>query len=260
MHRRHRCLRTLRSLVANDRVRSYQAALREALDLGYRAGGLLDFSRWDGQGRFLVVRHDVDEPAGVRELLAADQRLGIRSSWYFRWSTARPDLIEAVKGAGAEVSLHFETLATVCAERKVASRDGVGPEIVKEARRRTIEEIESFRRRFGVECRTVAAHGAPINTALGIPNQAVIDGAFHAEAGIVAEAYDAAFNSRVEAHACDQNLLVGHGWEESVPLGALLARGHRTIHLLTHPHHWTLDRPRQLRYIARWLRHGELVG
>ncbi len=65
--------------------------------------------------RTLILRHDVDQcPRSVLRMLRIEVRLGLRSTWYFRWRTARPKVVRAVQRHGGEGGLHYESLRAWC--------------------------------------------------------------------------------------------------------------------------------------------------
>ena len=61
--------------------------------------------------RTLILRHDVDQhPASALVAARIERRLDLQSTWYMRWRTADPAVIDALRAAGGSVGFHYETL------------------------------------------------------------------------------------------------------------------------------------------------------
>src|SRR5580698_2399836 len=99
---------------APARWSEYRKFLTTAINQGYE---LVSLESWlaDPQkvagADVIVLRHDVDQyPASALRMAAIEQELGLRSTWYFRWRTAHPEVVCAIRDAGHDVGLHYETL------------------------------------------------------------------------------------------------------------------------------------------------------
>ena len=151
----------------------YRAFLLSGLERGYRVISLESWVREHGSDEVptLILRHDVDQhPGSALKMAKIEQDLGVRSSWYFRWRTAHPTVVSALREAGFEVGLHYETLT-----RKALERGLEGPaeaELLAEGRRELREEISAFARllRAGQERRPprrLTGAGSPQRGAAG---------------------------------------------------------------------------------------------
>lgn len=140
----------LRRTRARARWSHYREFLRLALANGYVVRSVEDWFAGDPEeaSPVLILRHDVDQaPRSVPPMLAIERELGIRSSWYFRWRTADPDVIDEVRSAGGRVGLHYETLTRLALHDPSWSR----PDDDQLSRAREIlhDEIRAFGALFG---------------------------------------------------------------------------------------------------------------
>ena len=99
---------------SRGRWSEYRRVLELARRHGYRIVSLeqrVREGRRDGVGPTLILRHDVDQhPRSVLTMAAIETELGVHSSWYFRWRTAHPAVVSALRNDGFDVGLHYETL------------------------------------------------------------------------------------------------------------------------------------------------------
>lgn len=240
------------ALLAGRRVDEYRALLVLALESGYRCLGVGAYWRERPEGKVFVLRHDVDRPkAGVSAMLAVERDLGVASTWYFRWASADEDLVRAVADGDGEAGLHYETLARVCRERGVRRREDVTAAVRGEALEALRGEIERFRRRFGVGCRTVASHGHAHNRLLRMTNNEIVTPNEYAALDIDVEAYDENL-LRGMTYVCDAPLTRNRGWAYRDTPGGALARGDGAVCFLSHPHHWELSALERAKGLARW--------
>ncbi len=206
---------------------------------GYAITGVAGFLHSDRQGLRLVLRHDVDvRGVGVRPMLAIEARLGLASTWYFRWATLDDSLVREIRAAGGEVGLHYETLARVLVRGNIHDQAGVTPEVLAAARGELRGEVDAFRRRLGLDELTIASHGHPRNQEARVSNNVLATADFCREAGVLAEAYAAGFLQDIDCYVADTDLLINDGWAYGITLVGALAAGHRRICFLSHPNHW----------------------
>jgi len=138
----------------------YERFLRAARDNGYRIVSLED---WVEEGfphegdPILILRHDVDQhPRSALRMASIEKSLGLRSSWYFRWRTAHPAVVNSLKGDGFQVGLHYETMSRIALERGL--HEEPSPELIDECRGVLREELAAFEGLFG-PCRSAVPHG-----------------------------------------------------------------------------------------------------
>src|SRR5919201_4435704 len=86
---------------SRSRWAEYEHFLRSAQENGYSIVSLED---WVADGLptegepTLILRHDVDQhPRSALRMAAIETKLGLRSSWYFRWRTAHPAVVHSLK-------------------------------------------------------------------------------------------------------------------------------------------------------------------
>jgi hypothetical protein len=145
---------------SRSRWAEYGRFLRSAQDNGYRIVSLED---WVAEGLVtegeptLILRHDVDQhPRSALRMAAIEKKLGLRSSWYFRWRTAHPAVVERIKRDGFQVGLHYETMTRIALERGLHQEPT--EQLIEHCRVVLREELAAFERLFG-PCRTAVPHG-----------------------------------------------------------------------------------------------------
>lgn len=202
---------------------------------GYRIVGLED---WVGEpagsrppGRELVVRFDVDQhPRSARRVLRLHRELGLSpGTWYLRWRTAEPRLVDALRAAGHGVGLHFETLT----RRALRTGRAPGPGDVEACREELLREIALFRERFG-PLRSICAHGD--TRVPGVRNLDLVDDALLERAEVAFEANLAIPSPLVRGRLTDRP--AGRGWSKGVTPEELIERGTTPIACLLHPNNW----------------------
>ena len=170
---------------------SYQDFLDEIIRLGYTPIRVMDYyNHVPTTKKTIVLRHDVDVSAEYALKMAEiEQARGIKSSYYFRWSTVDPEVIKKIRAMGHEVGLHYETLAFYSEEIHLKSAQDITAAVQQELRSRLKFEIAQFKQQFG-EMYTIASHGADENIRLGVTNyKAIMEGENPNDYGIIGTAY-----------------------------------------------------------------------
>ena len=224
---------------SRSRWQEYRSFLRSALDHGY---SLVPLEAWvrggdrkadeDGEDdRVLIMRHDVDQhPRSALTMAEIESDLGVRSSWYFRWRTAHPEVIGELRERGFEVGLHYETLT----RRALDGGDPASEELIAESRAELREEIAAFSRIFG-----------PINSAIphgdsrvpGVRNSELLRGEDCSAYGIEFDGNEA-MRGRGIAHWLTDRTTAEGRWKDGTDPEGLLAGGESPILCLTHPNNW----------------------
>lgn len=230
---RRRFSRTL----SRARWPEYGRLLKAALGAGYQAVTLEDFL--DGavqsdRGPILILRHDVDQhPRSALSMSDVEGELGLRSTWYFRWRTADPPVIEELRRRGGEIGLHYETLTREALRSGVGFGVVTGPEI-EIARCHLREEIAVFAERFG-PIRSVAAHGD--TRVPGVRNGILLRDQQWSDFGVDYDANDAMRRHRLAAWLTDRSSAEG-GWSDGRDPHTLFRDSATPILCLTHPNNW----------------------
>jgi hypothetical protein len=223
---------------SRSRWREYRDLLVHAQREGYEIVSLDDFVP-DGRpaaDRVLILRHDVDQAArSVMPMLAIEQDLGLRATWYFRWRTARPSVVAAVRAAGGSVGLHYETLTRHTLTRGDTADAADREAAVTACRDLLRAEIRAFRERFG-SIESIAAHGDT-----RVPHVNNGDLVADRSMGDLEDAVDANIAMRSHDLGCwltDRSSADGR-WRDGLDPIALLNDGVSPILCLTHPNNWT---------------------
>lgn len=230
-------------LARTDRLAEYEVLLERARSLGYALRSLVEFdSNPDSTAptRCMAIRHDVDiaDVAGNEAFHAIEQRLGARSTFYFRLSTARAHetLIHRLLGTGFEVGYHFEEAATVAQRHRLRDREAVlrrRDEIVGLFR----QNCMAFRRRWNPDLASVASHGDWLNRRLGVTNNEFLTDDILADCGLRFEAYGQRVMGRAEVYVSDVASAPAR-WARGYGLDDALQAARSPIYLLAHERRW----------------------
>lgn len=130
-------------------LRKYQELLRALKDGGYCFHTFEEYCSGKKDGKFVILRHDVDLKAeNSLNTAILEQRENIRSVYYFRIvpESRNPDVIKSIVAAGHEIGYHYEDMS-IC---------GGDPE---KALSHFKEWIAYFRNFYPVK--TICMHGSP---------------------------------------------------------------------------------------------------
>lgn len=214
----------------------YGRLLKTALGQGYRVVTLeefLDERLGESDGPVLILRHDVDQhPTSALAMSDVEVGLGLRSTWYLRWRTARPDVVEELRRRGGEIGFHYETLSRAALEGADLGKDEA--ERLRRGRELLRDEVATFADRFG-PIRSVAAHGD--TRAPGVDNGVLLRGEEWRDHGVDYDANDAMRRHRLAAWITDRSSAEG-GWSNDVNPFDLLRAGETPLLCLTHPNNW----------------------
>jgi hypothetical protein len=228
--------RRFRRTLSRSRWPEYRQLLGLAVSQGY---AVLSLEAWleDGDlagGRpALIVRHDVDQhPRSALVMAAIEAELAVSSTWYFRWRTARPEVIGAIRDAGHAVGLHYETLTRLMLEaRHPAER---ADDLIPAARILLREELSAFAERFG-PARSACPHG---DTRLpGVRNAVLLRDQEWRDYGIEWDANDAMRRRVLDVWLTDRSAAEGRWRERLDPIDLLIDR-RSPILAVVHPNNW----------------------
>jgi hypothetical protein len=214
----------------------YERFLRSAQENDYRVVSLED---WVGAGfpmegePTLILRHDVDQhPRSALEMAAIETKLGLRSSWYFRWRTAHPAVVRSLKRDGFQVGLHYETMSRVALERGL--HEEPGDELIAICREVLRSELATFERLFG-PCLSAVPHGdsriPEVHNALLLKGEDCSDYGIEYDGNEVMRGHDLALwlTDRIAAEG---------GWMEGIDPLETIASQASPILTVTHPNNW----------------------
>ena len=233
---RPRLSRTL----APARWREYRALLEAALEYGYRVVGVEDWVAGGVAGAespapLLALRHDVDQhPRSALAMARVERELGLRSAWYFRWRTADPHLVRALRRNGGTVGFHYETLSRLALERGARTAPEVAA-LAPAARRGLREEIAAFARLHG-PIRSVCPHGdsrAPLAR-----NASLMHGCDPGEFGVEFYINEAMRGRGLARWLTDRSRAEGR-WADRVEPRELLSARRTPILCVVHPNNWS---------------------
>jgi hypothetical protein len=223
---------------SRSRWDEYRRFLESAREHDYRLVPLEEWVRDRSEGldgeRVMIMRHDVDQhPRSALTMAEIESDLGIRSSWYFRWRTAHPAVVTALREQGFEVGLHYETLTRKALEE--GGDEPEGDEALAESRAQLREEIAAFERIFG-PIRSVVPHGD--SRVPGVRNAELLRGEDCSAYGIEFDGNEAMRGRGIAFWLTDRTAGEG-GWKDATDPEELLASGASPILCLTHPNNWS---------------------
>jgi hypothetical protein len=228
--------RRLARTFSPSRWREYRRMLQIAVRQGYTVVSLEDWlaDPAANAGRdVLILRHDVDQcPASALRMAAIEAELEIRSTWYFRWRTANPGVVRAIREAGHAVGLHYETLTRELLRRGLRAADA--PALVAEARVVLREELAEF----------AALHGHALSTCPhgdtrvpGVHNGVLLRGEDLSAYGLQWEANAAVGRHPLDVWLTDRSTAEGR-WKEGLDPIDLLIDRRSPILAVVHPNNW----------------------
>lgn len=226
------------TLFFNNRLEQYQAYIKYAKNKGYEIVSLEEFFKLPKRrnGKYLVLRHDVDYPGlNVRKMFEVEKSLGVKSSYYFRFSSLDVELAKEMIDNGYDVGLHFETISDYIKETGCSNKKEIDLELMA---LRLKQEIVKFEKLISHKTFSCCSHGAPENIKMGISNNAITEGREMKELGIAFEAYSKELYEDVDCHIMDQSILRNFGFSYAdTPISAV-DHGFNNIIFLSHPAHW----------------------
>jgi hypothetical protein len=162
------------------KLKDYQRLLIKSLDEGFEFYTVKDY--WQERSasiaqKFIVLRHDVDyDPITAAALAIIESNLHIKSTYYFRWSTANKTIVKFISSLNHEIGLHFETIADYAKKHNLATKDQVNnPQVFEECRTILRNEITDFEKLFG-DIYSVTSHGDKWNITNQFSNAELLRG------------------------------------------------------------------------------------
>jgi hypothetical protein len=243
-----------------SRLDEYEAILAAAIGSGFTVcpveASLGEFAA--NTSRVLVLRHDVDAfSPGFEGMLEVEERFGVRSTYYLRWSTYRQTDVDRALAAGHEVSLHYETLSDLATRRGLRHAAEVDDAVLDECADAIEEEVRRFRSLSGAPCRTLASHGAPWNRSSGVSNAVLFERVpgLGRRLGVDLEVYEQRYLGEFDLHISDSPWEVNGGYRYGIhPLEAI--ERFERISFLTHPNHWRFAPRVRCRRVVKCLLRG----
>jgi len=233
---RVRTRRRLSRTLSRPRWHEYRQLLGTALGQGYT---LLSLESWlahpeiGERSQVMILRHDVDQhPGSALRMARIENELGVHSTWYFRWRTAQPRVIEAIRDRGHEVGLHYETLTRELLARGLRAADA--PALIDEARLLLREELAMFAERYG-PTRSTCPHG---DTRMpGVHNGVLLRGEKLADYGVRWESNADVGRRPLEVWLTDRSSAEG-GWKDGMDPVDLMIDRRSPILAVVHPNNW----------------------
>jgi hypothetical protein len=181
----------------------------------------------------LLIRHDVDQhPRSALHMAAIEVELGVRSTWYFRWRTADPGVVGAIRNGGHSVGLHYETLTRLVLERGLDAFQADA--LMPEARELLGRELEAFGRLYG-PTRSACPHGD--TRVPGVHNGVLLRGQDPSRYGIEWDANEAVGQRGVDVWLTDRSRAEGRWGDRLEPIDLLLDRRSPLL-MVVHPNNW----------------------
>ena len=94
-------------------LKIYKKLLTVLKENGYQFYTYNEFSKYKPNGKFIILRHDIDKkPNNALAISQIEFELGIKSSFYFKISddVFKPDIIKKIASLGHEIGYHYRDL------------------------------------------------------------------------------------------------------------------------------------------------------
>ncbi|WP_284456195.1 hypothetical protein [Alloalcanivorax xenomutans] len=191
-----------------SRLEEYQKIVQTALDLGFEHMTVSEFSqrviKQSLPKKVMIHRHDIDtDIRTARKIYQIEQKLGVRSTFYFRLSTLNQKLMSDIKASGGEVGYHFEELAQFCKDNNIKSKEEALSNLPA-IRNKFVVNFENIKKKYDIDMTTVAAHGDFVNRKIGLPSTVIVDESVKREVSIFCEAYDVFFMNALDIYISDK--------------------------------------------------------
>ncbi len=227
-------------ILQTSRLDEYEKILRYALKHGYVLCSLNDWyvKYRDSEKKVLILRHDVDYDAdGAYHFFKLEKQLGATSSFYFRWKTMNPSIMNEMHQNNFEVSLHFETLATYAKKHHLFKKGDINDKVIAACQAILSDEIKRFEHTY-FKIHSICSHGDKRNRVLDMPNHIIVNQKLKAKHKILFETYDSNVLSKFDAYISDSSIYSNFEWKHSGAPCNMIEEQRQTICLLTHPIHW----------------------
>jgi hypothetical protein len=223
--------RRLSRTFSRSRWKEYEDLLSYALAAGYR---VLPLEEWllapTDHEALLLLRHDVDQaPNSALTMSDVEQRLGVRSSWYFRWRTADARVLKELRLRGSTIGFHYETLS-----RRMMQSPHQGDAAIGSCREELRMEIAQFSACFGA-VRSVCAHGD--TRVPGVRNMDLLEGQDPKDFGIELDVDRMLREMPLGAWLTDRSRAEGR-WKPGMNPQTLVDQRSSPLLCLTHPNNW----------------------
>jgi hypothetical protein len=230
-------LRSLLQLILRrSRLRVYADIVKTAQRKGYRIVSLedwcenfMDSSAHLPQNKTLILRHDVDHmPSSALAIAKIESQYLVKSTFYFRWSTADKKVIDDIVKLNGEIGFHYETLSRYALVNGLDRPERIDDLTMTTCKAKLKKEIELFKNYFG-NIKSIVHHGDAVWKKINAKNSDIIRNAKPEEFGIkylVTEEY--------LAHAIDV-------WVSESTLTSVvdaIAQNQPVILFNSHPQYW----------------------
>ena len=192
----------------------------------------------------LILRHDVDHHLKTAEkMFNFHVNNSITSTFYFRLSTFRKNLIERMVLFGTEASYHNEELSD---HIKMTGRlmNQIDYNTFNAIQNDFISKVRSLREKFDIPIKSVAAHGDFINRKLGLVNNLIINDFVKTKLQIDVEAYEPVLMNSVDIYVSDS--VYPNEFNIDFPIDDLITQ-RKNIMLLIHPNNWEINLVEQIK-------------
>jgi len=232
--------RIQKKLIQKSRLEYYENLIKYALDSGYILTSLSDWfeNSFYPNEKVFLLRHDVDSDyKGALKMYQIEKKIGVKSSFYFRWKTANKKIMKEIYDNGFEVSLHYETLATYSINNNILKPEKITEKVLKECFDILKDEIEKFEKTYW-KTKTICSHGHKRNRRLGIPNWKILENVDRTTLDIYFETYDQNIRNKFNQYISDSSIINNHNWKYGMTPEEAINNRLNVICLLTHPNHW----------------------
>lgn len=246
----------------NKRIDEYENILKYAKELDYKVISLSQYisGNFSQKDKLLILRHDIDHITKATEMMIEiEKKYDCNASYYFRECTADIDVINKVKYANSEASMHFETIANFIKKRKLC-KENFKIEYLDLCKKLLKYELNAFRIKYDLGCKTIASHGGDVNRMFGISNNVLTeDIESYKFYNIDLEAYNDSFIKQINVYISDCPIEINEGYRYGLNPIKAIENGATPILFLTHPNHWYYTYFQQLKKLVKVILYGTTI-
>lgn len=250
--------------IKNQRLKEYEKIIKYAIERNYVILSVHDYFNelevgLNQGGKYLVLRHDIDQisPATV-EMAEVERKYITRASYYFRRSTQQEKTIRRIISLGHEASIHFENISDYIKKYGIKTKEELlNTNFEDVCISQLTTELENFRKRYDVPCRTIAAHGEKENRIVGVANNYLTEKeASYLKLSICLEVYDKSFIESFQVYISDTVQEINGGYTYGLNPHYAIGNGMTPILFLTHPNHWKYTLSQTIKKVIKVLIFG----
>lgn len=159
-----------------NRYKEYEKLLKKFKDNNYEFICVKDYKKLENDNRkYIIIRHDIDSDVKIaKKMFEIEQKLNIKSTYYFRLCTLDKEFIKEITKYGSEVGYHYEEISQFCKDNNTISKQYVENNI-EPIKEKMIKNIKQFEEENKIKLYSIVSHGDWVNRKINITNKYIYD-------------------------------------------------------------------------------------